>query len=175
VTAFVRYIRFSIYTTMLVVILSICCAAGVLHSQRFELLSVQTGSMAPLFYAGDAVLVRPVTFSTIRAGDVVSYRNPQKPSVIVSHRVQSINNEAGTLITKGDNIAAADIPVAAGQLQGRVIQRIPAIGYVLNWLHQPAGLIALLYVPAALILVAEMRKIAHVFSAQSRKRYMAHI
>lgn len=153
---FLRSVVNTVLLSALIAVLSVSAAAVLLHRQGYRLLSVQTGSMAPMFYAGDAVIVRPVHFNDLRVGDVVSYRNPQSPKVIVSHRVVALDESSQVLTTKGDNVAQSDIPVASHAIEGRVLAHIPALGYILSWLKKLPGLVALVYIPAGIILFREL-------------------
>jgi len=119
--------------------------------------------MTPAFAAGDAVVVHKANVSELRVGEIVSYHSPADPRVVVSHRLVSIDYITGRLITKGDHNDLQDIPFPSNQVIGQVVGIVPHFGRVLDWLHEPAGLIVLIYTPAAFILVSEARRLSRVY------------
>lgn len=129
-----------------------------------QLLSVQTGSMVPVFYPGDAVATRKVTLEELLVGDIVAYRSRDNPKVLVSHRLVSINHVTGKLITHGDALELQDVPFPASQVVGTVYKVVPNAGMVLDWLHKPVGLIIAVYIPAAFILGGEAKRLAKQYN-----------
>jgi signal peptidase I len=78
-------------------------------------LPVRGNSMRPLLRDGDAVLVEH-TACVVQPGDIVVVRTQ---AGLVVHRVLR-RLPGATLITRGDNTAAADPPIAEAALVGRV-------------------------------------------------------
>lgn len=157
-----RALRIGIYG-LVGVICSAAMFAAYRHYKGDQLLSVQTGSMVPAFYPGDALVTRTVALSELRAGDIVAYRNPRNPKVIVSHRLIGINYQTGRLITHGDALQLQDVPFPAHLVVGKVAKTVPKLGLVLDFMHRPVGLIAVVYTPAAFILVGEARRLARQY------------
>lgn len=86
---------------------------------------VLTGSMEPVYYPGDMLMLKRTTIDQLRIGDVVQY---QSGSISIIHRIIAIQGD-GSLITQGDNNNAADIePVKAEQIKGRVLSAVPKLG-----------------------------------------------
>lgn len=88
-----------------------------------------SGSMRPYFQVGDIALVYKVKPETLRVGDVVCYRGESLP---VLHRIIEIREERGErlLVTKGDANRVPDpAPVAMEQVKGKVVGKIPKIGW----------------------------------------------
>lgn len=111
---------------------------------------VVSGSMAPTIKVNDVVLVRKAQASTYQKGDIVTYKSESFP---VTHRIQSIKGD--TVITKGDANDAADQAIKTSDIYGKVFLTIPKIGYLIAWLQQPLGLVAL---AALLIIIWESDK-----------------
>ena len=90
---------------------------------------VAGGSMRPFMDVGDVAIVEKAPADVVREGDVIQFR---RENVTVMHRVVDIQ-ERGDLrlfITKGDaNNAPDSAPVVPEQVIGRVIFRIPKIGW----------------------------------------------
>jgi len=134
------------------------------RANSFQLLSVQTASMSPLLKPGDAVVTKPVAFSSLRPDDVISYHNPAHYQVIITHRIISIETAKHLIITKGDATPIPDQPLDSSLVIGRVSYGLAKAGYILNFLRSPAGLIAAVYLPALCIVLKELRLLVRNYS-----------
>jgi len=146
--------------------LLVIVAAGLLwlwQMPEIQVLSVQSGSMAPLINKGDAVVVEPVGANPVQVNDVISYHSPQDPKVVITHRVQSVDRQTGLVTTKGDANTTADPPFAASLVVGRVQQRVIGAGRVIDLLHSTFGLVAAIYIPALVIVTMEFRTLTAYF------------
>lgn len=139
-------------------------AAGLIiaGSMSGRLLSVQSDSMEPTIYKGDAVMV----LRTDKAPDgaIVSYRAPQGT---ITHRVVAQGVD-GTVFTKGDALDSIDPPVAAAQRLGTVGFIMPGLGTLLDTLRSPVGLMLCIYLPGLLLMLGEIR---HLYLAYHRPTY----
>jgi signal peptidase I len=143
------------------VLLCMLLAAGILYARMagYELLSVQSDSMKPIMRTGDAVLLSK-SDTDLTPGDVVSYASAENPRVVITHRVIGVDNKRGIISTKGDDTPLVDQPVPAWNVMGTVTHVIPALGFALNILKHPLGLLAVIYLPAATIVIAEIRRLS---------------
>ena len=127
----------------------------------YKIFTVLSPSMSPTIPVGAEVVDRVVAPETIRKGDVITFPEPDRPSLNVTHRVVGLERPAGRLvaITKGDANGAIDtwrVPLRGPAL--KALFWVPYAGYLLNGLQQPAtrlvfvGLISLL----ALLFVREL-------------------
>lgn len=105
---------------------------------------VQSGSMEPTYYKGDLLFVKAQ--SDYSAGDIVVY---QSEGILVVHRVIEI--DGGTVTTQGDANNVPDKPFDVSSIKGSVVGRIPGVGYVIDFLKTPLGI--LLLVGCAMLLV----------------------
>lgn len=91
---------------------------------------IVTGSMEPMIYAGDMVIIRTLAPEELKLGDVVQYKSNE---VFIFHRIIDIveDKKKGTLYqTKGDNNTIADLELVKPQdIYGKVIYTIPKIGW----------------------------------------------
>jgi signal peptidase I len=90
---------------------------------------IATGSMIPMIYPGDVVLVRKMDGKDAKLGDVIQYKSAD---IFIFHRVISISEEKNQLKfqAKGDNNSRADSElVDPGLIKGKVIKVIPKIGW----------------------------------------------
>ena len=106
------------------------------------------GSMAPALPTGAAIVLMPAQPDAVRVGDIVAFVPPGRGG-LVTHRVVAIEGTDGdiALVTRGDANPQPDawrFPLHGDAL--RVALVIPAIGYPLVILAQPAARVALLAV-----------------------------
>lgn len=128
-----------------------------------KLLTVQTGSMAPAIAPGSAVLVQRVPESTINVGDVLTYISPKDAQQTITHRFvgyQYGENGDKLLTMRGDANDSNDAPVAPTSVVGKVSQTLPFVGYAINFLRTPLGLLLTIYVPTLLVILHEIKLLA---------------
>jgi signal peptidase I len=122
--------------------------------------TVLTASMHPTFAPGDMVVTVPEPVSSVRVGQVISYRVPVGEHQIETHRVVKIVQGQGTanpvIQTRGDANQAND-PWTA-RLQGatawRQVAVIPKLGYVLSAMRGRAiEIAAVLIAPIVLVVL----------------------
>lgn len=155
--------------TAVVLALIIVVALVVLRWQGYQVRSVQTGSMAPTFAPGDAVIVKSAPMS-VRPGEVVMYHSPVQPAVLISHRLRSIDSKTGELKTQGDALITPDPAFSPRLVVGRVMAVVPHAGRCLDWLRHPWGLILAVYLPVGAILVSEVYRLV----GRTRPSYRLH-
>lgn len=105
---------------------------------------VQSGSMEPTYYKGDLLFVKAK--SAYAVGDVVVY---QSGGMLIVHRIIAIDGE--TVITQGDANNVSDKPFSEEYIKGCVVGRIPGMGYVIDFMKTPLGI--LLLIGCAVLLV----------------------
>ena len=121
---------------------------------------VVSDSMAPTYRPGDVLWIRPLS-GPLAPGMVVSYDFQGK---LVTHRIAAVQD--GQLVTRGDNNQEVDpwrVPLSS--VVGTPVLRIPYLGYVLFFLKHPAGWLLLVFLPALLIVLGEVRKIVVTLKA----------
>ena len=130
------------------------------NGHGWRALSVQTGSMVPVYRPGTLVLVNRVPASQLKVGDVITYSSLENANKTTTHRIVGrVPNDMGpdSFITKGDANKANDPTVDERQILGRVDRGIPYLGYGSDFLRTPAGLATLIYLPSLLIIIYETR------------------
>ena len=96
--------------------------------------AIATGSMEPEISVGDMVVVADWQ-RDLAEGDVIAYAHDGKTIV---HRITEVvqQPESTAYITQGDANNAPDAdPVQPSQIEGKVVARIPALGWVSLWFH----------------------------------------
>lgn len=94
---------------------------------------VLTGSMEPMIFPGDAVLIKKLVeedeLYALKEGDVINFK---RENITITHRVLAVNlDEAGNLSfeTKGDNNKSADAEtVMPNDIKGTIIKVVPKVG-----------------------------------------------
>jgi signal peptidase I len=129
-------------------------AVGVPPLAGFRSLTVMSGSMEPAVATGDAVVNKMIPPLAARTGDVISFRDPGDGHRMITHRLRRVEAIGATveLETKGDanNTVERWAMPAEGRI-GRVIYRIPKLGYLLFWAGSPYGRLALIALPALVL------------------------
>ena len=125
-------------------------------------LVVLSGSMEPEIATGDVVVESRISPLAARVGDVVTFRDPERPERLITHRVRSMRETGGevSFTTKGDannTVESWQIP-RHGSI-GRVEYRVPKLGYVVAWISGPAARLFLVIIPALLLGFFELKRI----------------
>ena len=125
--------------------------------------TVLTGSMRPNIQPGDVVMDRPMKISDADVGDVITFSDPSRNGVLVTHRIRSITRGPvqTDVETRGDaNNASERWTIKTTDPVGRVVYVIPKVGFVANTIRRhPAGILLLVVVPVLLVGVGVVRRI----------------
>lgn len=144
------------------VILLVFCAALTFFAPRFgwHIDTVLSGSMEPALPTGSILVNRPVSFNEIHVGDIITFTDSARSSFI-THRVIAIDRLNGPVFTtKGDaNTVEDPFAVPAENVVGKVVVQIPFLGYILNFMQTPLGIILTLVIPGVLVIGLELREI----------------
>ncbi len=151
----------------LLVAFAICTVAAIGYArlQNLKILSVQSGSMQPAIRRGDAVLVLQGT-AHLDVGTIISYRSLLNPKVVITHRIVMIDRARNVFITKGDVLAEADPPIHPDRIIGRVNHSIPLVGFVLNFMRRPVGLLVVVYAPACGLIIGETQRLSRAYTSR---------
>jgi signal peptidase len=130
---------------------------ALLGYQRYVITS---GSMTGTYDRGSLVFDKVVPTSSLRAGDVITFRPPGH-SGLVTHRIHTLTSVGGrrVLTTKGD---ANRVPDAWGSLtlanahQARVAFHLPYLGYGLAVLSEKKVRMLVIGLPALLIALSAL-------------------
>jgi signal peptidase I len=94
---------------LLLLLLLAVVAAAVARPLAVDTFRIGSGSMAPTLRAGDRVLVDKLTYdlADVRRGDVVAFKDPERPGEVAIKRVAALPNDtvsiiAGTLLVNGE-------------------------------------------------------------------------
>jgi signal peptidase I len=115
---------------------------------------VRSGSMAPAIGSGDVLVTRPMDPLQARVGQIVTFKDPDGSGRLLTHRVRAVHwaGDQVNFVTQGDaNTGQERWSVPVDGRIGRVLYRIPKLGYALVWAQGPVGRIGLVVVPALLL------------------------
>lgn len=130
--------------------------------------AVLSGSMEPTLKVGSVEITKPFDPNNIQVGDIITFRSPRNPQLVVSHRVVAITDQG--FITKGDaNRDNDQLVVPPQNVVGKVVLHVPYVGYVIWALRTPLGFILALVVPATWLVILEIMNIRRELAQQPRR------
>ncbi len=122
----------------------------------YSVLIVASPSMTGAIEAGDAIIIKKS--DSYAVGDVITYF-PADENFSVTHRI--VRMEGDKFYTKGDANQSEDPdPVLIEQIAGKVAVKLDKVGYFIEWLKSPVGIIfaATFIVLLILIIVIEDKR-----------------
>ncbi len=129
-------------------------------------------SMEPIIHVQDAIVIKRVDEPKI--GDVCTYlsKDPRWLGIKITHRIIGIDvdeNGNRVYIFKGDaNNVADQMPVELSQIYGKVIMKIPKIGYIQYFLSQAYGWIIAIVIPCVGIITFDVIKLVKTMQQKRR-------
>lgn len=122
-----------------------------------------TGSMEPTISPGDVVINEEIAPTEARVGDVVTFRDPEEQSKMLTHRIVSmrpLKDGRYAFVTQGDaNNTQEHWRVPADGQIGRVLYTVPWVGNIAVFARTKPGMGLLIGVPLLLILAEELLRI----------------
>jgi signal peptidase I len=155
VSAVARRLRMLVLWIGLGLLFGVLLAAVAPQLGGYRSFTVRSGSMTPAIETGDVVVTKSISPLSARVGDVVTFVDPEGTGKLFSHRVQSVRavGDEVAFVTRGDaNTSTEHWRVPAAGSIGRVAYRIPKIGYALSWVDSGPARLALIAIPALLLL-----------------------
>lgn len=129
-----------------------------------KVLNVLSGSMEPAIRTGDIIIVRPLQKGEpIHENDVITFRVPGDAKMLITHRVVgivSVDGKPEAYVTKGDANENEDLSaVSPSQVLGRYRWRLPFLGYVMNFIRRPIGIVLVVICPGVILIGMELRRL----------------
>jgi signal peptidase I len=119
-------------------------------------------SMRPAITAGDLLITHAKPATSIRRGEIVSFKDPALGGKLVTHRVVAIHAAGARFdfLTKGDaNSAPESWSAARGASIGVLLFRVPQVGRTMAWMADPVVRTAILAFAALLLSTALLRRV----------------
>lgn len=115
-------------------------------------LAVLSGSMEPNIHVGSIVYVdKSVKGEDLEVGDVVTYS--LSSGTYVTHRVMSLDDDAGVMVTQGDANSAPDGEIEYSRVVGRVKFHLPYLGYISTNIRTSKGILTITALVVVIILL----------------------
>ena len=133
-------------------------------NQKFPIFGsyvILTKSMIPTINVNDAVLVKRSELEEFDIGDIITFSSIDvaNSGMTITHRIVGKQKDTeGNLAfrTKGDNNSRDDNAyVPYNNIYGKVILKMPKLGYVQNFISKPLGLIIGIFIPIFIVLFVD--------------------
>ena len=142
---------------------------------KYNAYVVLSGSMEPKIKVNDMVITKQVELGTLKKDDVITFASSDSRfyGVIVTHRIRETYYEPVTqkytFKTKGDNNNADDLALVEGnRILGKVIFKIPLIGYLQTFLATKGGWIIVVLIPCLSVISYDILKILKLLNRKTR-------
>ncbi len=139
---------------------------------QYKVFTVLTGSMKPTIYPGDLILISKQ--DSYNVGDIVTFNTGTGESqVVVTHRIvgSTQDQENTRFTTQGDFNSVEDIDtIVQEDILGKYLFKLPLLGYLVNFVQTPVGLILLILIPCTIMIFREVLTIRE----ELQKRKLKH-
>ena len=132
----------------------------------FNAYVVLSGSMLPTIKIKDIVVTKKIEEERLEVGDVITFISPDTRfgGISVTHRIiEKVYDESSGVYkyrTQGDANNVADAVLVPNEnILGKVIVKVPKLGYIQDLLASKGGLIVLVLIPCLAILSFDIMKI----------------
>ena len=131
----------------------------------FDAYVIVSPSMVPTINVQDAIIIRREEPENLKQGDIISFlaTDSYYSGKVITHRIIGIEHaEDGSLLyrTKGDNNNVADgTLVNEDNVYGKVLFRIPWLGYIRQFLSTYFGWILCIALPLLYLILSEIIKV----------------
>lgn len=155
------------------VIASMKSSTGMAQLFGYSVLSVQSGSMEPVLYEGDLIVIKCTDKDmTFEEGDIITFTayNDYGQKFLNTHRIieKNVSNIRNSYITKGDNADSVDSrKVYQNFVLGKYTgHKVPGLGTVLDFVSSGIGVLLCVVLPSAIIIAWQI----FAFAKESSKR-----
>lgn len=148
---------------------------GVTKQPLFGAYIIISPSMVPTIKVEDAVVIQRNEINEYKVGDIITFvsSDPRYSGVTITHRIVGIEktkNNVSYFRTKGDNNNTEDATLVSYEnIYGKVILKIPKIGYLQQLLVSAYGWIFLIVVPCLGIVIYDIIKLLKKFFKKKDK------
>ena len=146
--------------------IKIRAAKGDYSAPVFNAYVVLSGSMLPEIAIKDIVVTKKVPAEELDVGDIITFITPDSRygGISITHRIidKYYDEALGSYSyrTQGDNNNVADsVLVPNTNVLGKVILKVPKLGYLQDLLSSKGGLIIVVLIPCLVILSYDIMKV----------------
>lgn len=129
---------------------------------KINFYTILTQSMYPTIKAGDVVITYKEDNNKYNDGDVITFVSEQNGGITITHRVDEVYNvnNSYSYKTKGDNNNAPDNEITSGDnVLGKVVVKVPKVGYIQQFLVSKTGWIVAVVLPCLGIVIYDILKL----------------
>ena len=129
---------------------------------KINFYTILTQSMYPTIKAGDVVITYKEDNNKYNDGDVITFVSEQNGGITITHRVDEVYNvnDSYSYKTKGDNNNAPDNEITSGDnVLGKVVVKVPKVGYIQQFLVSKTGWIVAVILPCLGIVIYDILKL----------------
>ena len=141
----------------------------------FDTYIIVSPSMVPTINVEDAIIIQRIEPENIKQGDIISFLATESyyKGKVITHRVIGIEKSSdGSLLfrTKGDHNNVADSSlVNEKDIYGKVIFRIPMLGYIRQFLSTYFGWILCIVIPFLYLILSEVVRVRRMISNKEKR------
>lgn len=142
----------------------------------FSAYTIVSPSMVPAINVLDVVVTMRVDDpEELKKGDIITFNSTdyRYSGVLVTHRIVDIDKTSSgdyLYVTKGDNNNTQDSSrINFNDIYGKVLFRIPKIGYIQYYLSSILGWVAIIIVPAVMIICYDIYKLIKTLKNPNKK------
>ena len=164
---FIWLLLIGITLLLYVLDIKIRAAKGDTSPPKYNAYVVLTGSMLPEIQVYDVVITKKVDAKSLKENDIITFASADTRflGTIITHRIVKKNYDAKTggytFQTKGDNNNIADSAlVQPNNIYGKVILKIPKLGYLQEFLASDGGWILVILFPCLIVISYDIVKLS---------------
>lgn len=138
------------------------------HSSKNPLFGtyvIVSPSMVPTIGVNDAIVIKRLDDDQYDVGDIVTFvsNDANYKGLLITHRIvhkENINSNESIYTTKGDNNYVEDPTyVKTDAIYGKVLFKIPKIGYIKAFFEKPIHYYLCLLIPALIFIIYDLFRI----------------
>lgn len=143
---------------------------GNFKTPLFNAYVIVSPSMVPTIKINDAIVIKREDNNKYAVGDIITFLSSDinYSGLTITHRVvdkKRVSEGKYLYTTKGDNNAVNDpTQVPTEDIYGKVLFKIPRIGYVQSFLSKPSNFFLCILGPAFLVIIYDLIRIFKVLS-----------
>lgn len=147
---------------------------GISKQPLFGAYVIISPSMVPTIKVYDAIIIKRAEPEELEVGDIITFlsNDARYSGLTITHRIVGIEkSKTGEVYfrTKGDNNNTEDSSLVKGEdINGKVIFKIPKIGYIQHLLTNAVGWVLLIVVPCLGVVIYDILKI---FKSLKKRKY----
>ncbi len=140
-------------------------STGKEKSPLFGAYVIASPSMVPTIDTKDAIVIKRMDHDLYEVGDIITFSSydGSLSNKMITHRIvekREIGAENSSYVTKGDNNPIVDSSsVNTSSIYGKVLFKIPKIGYIKDFFSKPSNYFICLLLPAIFFVIYEVIRI----------------